>query len=203
MKPARYFARFALFAAVFIGGLWIFAPWDECGLLAMEEIRAAAARRGYYVTYAGMVREGLFPPRYRFTGMDIEGPMVKATFSEATFSPAPIRSVLSLKAALRAEFAGVSVRYIPNNGFAMSRGEMRVSAGSGAILLDDIEIEGDLKMTGGVAVDMSEKAVTESTAVVNVPPEINMLLNTSIGARFVESVSPGEWRIKANARQDR
>jgi hypothetical protein len=201
MRPLRYLLRFFMFAAVFAAGLWTFAPWDECGLLAFEELRAAAAGSGYYVTCGSIRRDGLFPPRYIFSDMDVEGPMVKVTFKEASAELKPLRSALSLKAAFHMDFDGASVRYIPKNGFEMSRGEMYVETDGREIALKRISVEGDLKMTGGVTLGLADKSVIESDAVMTVPPDINMILNTSMMARYVESVSPGEWRIKANAAQ--
>jgi hypothetical protein len=197
MRVVRIFALLILSAAIFIAGLWIFAPWDECGSLALEEIRAAAAARGYYVTCGLVRREGLFPPRYIFSELDVEGPMAKVTFSEATLALDPIRSVLSMKAAFHAGFSDASVRYIPQNGFKMDYGKARVKVGPRLISLGGIEISGDLRMTGDMAIDVAEKTVLESTAVMAVPPEINMILNAPAAGRFVEPVSPGEWRIKS------
>jgi hypothetical protein len=196
-KIVKFFAVLVSFVAIFTAGLWIFAPWDECGLLALEEIRAVAAAKGYYVTCGLVRREGLFPPSYIFSELDVEGPMAKVTFSEATLALDPIRSALSLKAAFHAGFSDASVRYIPKNGFNMSYGKVRAAVGSRMIFLDGIDIDGDLKMTGGIAIDVAGKTVLESTAVMTVPPEINMLLNAPGVGRFVEPVSPGEWRIKS------
>jgi hypothetical protein len=196
MRSVKLFALLMSSAAVFIAGLWVFAPWDECGLLALEEVRAAAAAKGYYVTCGFVRREGMFPPRYIFSELDVEGPMAKVTFSEATLSLDPIRSALSLKAVFDAGFSDASVRYIPKNGFKMSHGKVRVEAGPRMISLDGIDIDGDLKMTGGVAIDVEGKTVLKSTAVMTVPPEVNMILNAPAAGRFVEPAAPGEWRIK-------
>jgi hypothetical protein len=203
MKIVRYLGGCVLFIAVFFIGLWTFAPWDGFGLLAFEELRAAAARSGYYVTCASIRREGLFPPRYRVFEMDVEGPMTKITFSEATLTIEPIRIAVLRKAAFSAEFSGADVRYIPKNGFAMSFGKARIAADSKILSLDDMEIEGDLKMSGRIVIDASSRNILESEAVMNVPPELNMILNAPMLSRFVEPVSPGKWRIKANAPSNR
>jgi hypothetical protein len=203
MKIAKYLGLCALFVVVFMVGLWVCAPWDECGALAFEEIRAAAARKGYYVTCENMRHEGLFPPLYRFAKVDVEGPMTKVTFSEATVKLAPIRSLMSRKAAFHAEFSGAGVKYIPKNEFSVKGGEMNVRAGASVVLLDNIAVDGDLKMTGDMTLDVMNQVILESSVVMTVPQEINIMLNTPIMGRFIESVSPGEWRIKPSANQNK
>ena len=201
MKLLKYFGRAILFFLVFITGLWIFAPWDELGVLAFEEMRAAAANRGYYLTCMAIRREGLFPPRYLFSEMDAEGPMVKTTFREAAVGLEPLRSVLSRKATFRFEFTDASVRYIPKNGFSMTNGKMRFEADTANAALKNILIDGDLKMRGGMKLGLADRVILESDVVMTVPPEINMILNAPGAEEFVENLSPGEWRIKANAAQ--
>ena len=203
MKPLKYLCRVILFIVGFFTGLWVFAPWDELGMLVFEEIRAVAANSGYYLTCLAMRREGLFPPRYTFFEMDAEGPMTKVTFRESTIDLEPLRSVLSGKAAFRMGFTDAAVRYIPNNGFSMTRGEMLVEANAADVTLKNILIDGDLKMNGGMILGLEDRNIIESDAVMTVPPELNMILNMPMMGRFVESVAPGEWRIKANAAQGR
>ena len=199
MKPLKYLGRTILFIIFFFTGLWIFASWDELGVLAFEEIRAVAASRGYYLTCAAIRREGLFPPLYIFSEMDAEGPMVKTTFERATVMFEPLRSVLSLKPVFRMGFTDASVRYIPNNGFSMAYGEMLVEANASTVILKNIVIDGDLKVSGGMKIGLKDRAIVYSDVVMTVPPEINMILNTQMAGQFVENVSPGEWRITANA----
>ena len=203
MKPLKYIGRTILFIVVFIAGLWVFAPWDELGVLVFEEVRAAAATHGYYLTCEAISREGLFPPRYHFSVMDAEGPMLKVTFEEATVGLEPLRSVMSRKAAFHMGFTDASVRYIPNNSFSMIHGEMLVEANASNVIMKNIIIEGDLKMNGGMKLELEGRGIVESDAVMTVPPELNMILNMPMMSGFVESVAPGEWRIKANAAQGR
>jgi len=201
MKPLKYIGRIILFLVVFFAGLLVFAPWDELGMLAFEEIRAIAAKQGYYLTCMAIRREGLFPPRYVLLEMDTEGPMTKVTFEEATVRVEPLRSVLSGKAAFRMEFTNASVRYIPNSNFSMTHGEMQVEANAANVTLKNIMVDGDLKMNGGMKLGLRDRTIIESDAVMTVPPELNMILSMPMMGRFVESVSPGEWRIRANAAQ--
>ena len=201
MKPMKYIGRVILFFVFFSAGLWIFAPWDELGVMAFEEVRAVAANHGYYLTCMEIRREGLFPPRYLFYEMDAESPMIKVTFEEASVGLEPLRSMLSLKAAFRMGFTDASVKYIPNNGFSMAHGEMLVEANAANVILKDIMIDGDLKIIGGMELDIENRAIVESDAIMTVPPELNMILNMPMMGMFVESVAPGEWRIKANAAQ--
>jgi hypothetical protein len=199
VRFARRLAGLALFAVTFLIGLWAFAPWDECGVLAFEELRAAASSRGFYVTCDGIRREGIFPPRYIFSGLDVEGPMAKATFREASVRLAPLRALLSMKAALSVSFDGASVKYVPKNGFEIKSGGLLLMASRGAVILDDINIEGDFSMTGGLALDVPGRKIIRSDAVMRVPLEFNLVLNSQAMSRHVEQLSQGEWRIKANA----
>jgi hypothetical protein len=201
MRFLKYAGRVILFLVVFLIGLWVFAPWDELGVLAFEELRTAAASRGYYFTCVGIRREGLFPPRYVFSEMDVEGSMVKATFGEATVGLKPLRSALSGKAAFRMGFTDASVRYIPNNGFSLASGNVMIEANAANVMMRNIAVDGDLKMNGGMKLGLGDRTIVESDVVMTVPPELNMILNMPMMGRFVESVSPGEWRIRANAAQ--
>jgi len=201
MKFPKYLVMTVVFIGVFFTGLWVFAPWDEFGILAFEEVRAAAADRGYFLTCVAVRRVGLFPPRYLFYEMDAEGPMVKATFAEASVSLAPLRSMLSLKAAFRMEFADAVVRYIPQNSFSMTRGEMLVEAGPAAVALRNISVDGDLGMSGGMKLELGDMSIAESDVVMTVPPELNLILNMPMMGMYVENVSPGEWRVRENGRQ--
>ena len=203
MKPLKYLGRAILFLVIFFAGLWVFAPWDELGVLAFEEIRAAASKQGYYLTCMAITREGLFPPRYVFSEMDAEGPMVKSTFGEARVGLEPLRTVLYRKAVVRMGFTNASVKYIPKNSFSLIKGDVLVEADAANVMLKNIMIDGDLKMSGGMKLGLRDMAIVESDAVMTVPPEINMILNMPMMGNFVENVSPGEWRIKTNAAQGR
>jgi hypothetical protein len=199
VRFARRLAGFAIFAVTFLLSAWVFAPWNECGALAFEELRALASSRGFYITCEGIRREGLFPPRYIFSELDVEGPMAKATFREASVRLEPLRALLAMKAAISVSFDGASVRYVPKNGFEMRSGGLFLMIGRGSAILDDINIDGDFSMTGGLALDVSGRKITRSDAVMRVPLEFNLVLNSQAMSRHVEQVSQGEWRIKANA----
>ncbi|MDR1137311.1 MAG: hypothetical protein LBK91_03210 [Synergistaceae bacterium] len=202
MKFLKYFLYAVFFVAVFSAGLWIFAPWDEGAEMALCTVKLEAARRGYYLTCDGVRREGFLFPSYHFNEIDVEGPMIKATFSDFTVNLEPVRSFLYRRASFRAEFGGAAVRYVPNNSFAMGRGETGVSAGNGAIVISNADIEGDVAITGDMVFDAKTNSITESTMTLTVPPEMGMILGTPMMNRFVESVSPGKWRIRENAGGD-
>lgn len=213
-RAVKYLARAALFAAIFVAGIWVFAPWDDFGALAFEEARAAASRHKFpiYLTCGGVRREGLFPPRYIFTDLDVErSSLLKVTFTEATVTLSPLRSLLSRSAAFRVEFGDVAVRVYapmlgsaaPKNSFSVSGGKMRVEANSRKIRVEDISADGEIKMTGSVTFDMAggKIKISESDAAITAPTELNMALNTPMAKEFVEPASsgvPGEWRVKVN-----
>ena len=199
MRFLRYFLYSAFFAVALLAGMWIFAPWDECAELALHAAGLEAARRGYYVTYGGMEQDGFFPPSYRFKEMDIEGPMLKVTFSDLIVKLKPLGSILSRRVSFHAGFGGASVRYIPDNGFVMSGGKMDVAAGNGVIAVSDADIDGDVRLTGDMVFDAEAGNITESTMVLSVTPEIDVILGAPGMNRFVELTSPGKWRIRENA----
>jgi hypothetical protein len=199
MRFLRYFLYSVFFAAALLAGMWIFAPWNECAELAFNSARLEAARRGYYVTYGGMEQEGIFPPSYRFREMDVEGPMTKATFSDVTVRLEPAGSILSRRASLRIGFGEATVKYLPDNSLFLERGEVSVAAGAGVISVSDADIGGDLELPGDMVFDVEAGNIRESTMTFSVPPEIGVILGSSVMNRFVESVSPGKWRIRENA----
>ncbi|MDR1509904.1 MAG: hypothetical protein LBS53_09730 [Synergistaceae bacterium] len=199
MRFLKYFLYAMFSVSVFSAGLCIFAPWDEGVNLAFHAVRLEAARRGYYVTYDGVERDGFFPPSYRFGELDVEGPMAKATFSDVVVKLEPAASALSRSASFHAAFGGSAVRYIPNGGFALERGQMDISAGKGIIAVSDADIKGDVNITGDMVLNAEEGSITESTMYIGVPPEMGAILGSPAMNRFVESVSPGKWRIRENA----
>jgi hypothetical protein len=199
MKFLKVFPYAAFFVIAFSAGLWIFAPWGDGAGLVVNAAKLEAARNGYYVTVDGARLEGIFPPSYHFDEIDIEGPMVKATFSDFTVKLKPMASLFSRKASFHTEFNGAAVRYIPNGGFALERGKTGLAAGNGTIVVSDAEIEGDMTLAGDMVFDIEAKRLTSSTVTFTPPPEINMILSSSAMSRFVESVSPGRWRIRENA----
>jgi hypothetical protein len=199
MRFLRYFLYAVFLTAALSAGLWIFAPWNECAMLALSAARLEAARGGFYVTYGGMERKGLFPPSYHFKEVDVEGPMIKATFSDFIVKLKPVSSIFTLSASFHAGFGGAAVRYIPDNGFVMGRGKMNVAAGNGVIAVSDVDVEGDITLTGDMVFDVEARSITESTVILGASQEIGVILGSPMMSGFFESVSPGKWRIKENA----
>jgi hypothetical protein len=186
------------FPAAFAAGCFIFAPREEAGKLALAYLRLGASQKGYYITYEGFSGGGIFNPSYRITGLDAEGPMTKITFSDATATVYPLLSAISRSARMRLRFGETGVLFIPNNSLNIKSGEMDISAARNFVSVKNALVEGDIQLTGDITVESG--AITESTATLKVPPLVNAMLGSQSAARFVEPVSPGEWRIKKNAR---
>ena len=121
-----------------------------------------------------------------------------------------MRSALSRSAVFRVEFSEVSVRVFmprmgtaaPKDTFAMS-GKMRVAVNSRGVRVEDISVDGEIKMTGSVTLGLAggKIKISESDAAITVPTELNMALSTPMARSFVEpdpSGVPGEWRVKIN-----
>ncbi|MDR1579385.1 MAG: hypothetical protein LBS35_03430 [Synergistaceae bacterium] len=200
MKIIKCLVCLIFFVAAFAEGCFIFAPRDEAGKLALAYVRLAASRQGYYVTYEGFSGSGIFNPSYRITGLDVEGPMTKITFSDLQATVYPLSSVMSGSARVRLQFGETGVLLIGNNSLSLKSGEMDISAAGNLVSVTDANMEGDVGISGDIAFDIGARAITESTATVKVTPLVNAMLGTQAAARFVEPISPGVWRIKKNAR---
>jgi hypothetical protein len=135
------------------------------------------------------------------SGLDVEGPMARASLSDVAVSFFPASSIFSRGARIRTEFNDALVMYIPNNKLSLINGEANLSASRNTISISDAIIEGDVKMTGGLVFDVQNRTITESTAVFSVPPLIGAMLGTPVLSRFVEPAGQGEWRIRENAHQ--
>jgi hypothetical protein len=101
---------------------------------------------------------------------------------------------------MRLQFGETGVLFIPNNSLSLKSGEMDISAAGSLVSVTNVSVEGDIQLSGGITFDARARVITESTATVKVPPLINAAFGTQAAARFVEPISPGEWRIKKNAR---
>jgi hypothetical protein len=201
MKIIKFFSCALLFLAAFILGCFLFAPFDEAGELALAYARLAAARRGYYITFDDFSRSGILNPSYKITSLDVEGPMTKITFSEMNATVLTLPSLLSRQARARVRFSETGVLFVPNNSLTITSGAMNLSTDGRHVYVADAAVEGDVRFAGDITFDMKSGEITESTATLSVPPLINALLGSQAAASFVEPVSPGEWRIKSNARR--
>jgi hypothetical protein len=201
MKIIKCLLCLIFFLAAFAAGCFIFAPRDEAGKLALAYLRLAASRQGHYVTYEEFSGSGVFNLSYRVTSLDAEGPMTKITFSDARTTFYPLSSVMSRRVRMRLQFGETGVLFIPNNTLSLKSGTMDISANRNLISVTNANVEGDVQLSGDITFDAAAGEVTESTATVRVPPLVNAFLGTQSAARFVEPVSPGEWRIKKNARR--
>ena len=200
MKIIKCLLCLIFFPAAFAAGCLVFAPRDEAGKLALAYLRLGSSRQGYYATCEEFSGSGIFNPSYRITGLDVEGPMTKITFGDARATCYPLSSALSRSARMRLQFGETGVLFIPNNSLSLESGEMDISAAGSLVSVTNANIEGDVRFSGDIVFDTEARAITESTATVKVPPLINAMLGMQAAARFVEPISPGEWRIKKNAR---
>ena len=207
MKIIKCLLCLIFFIAAFAAGCFIFAPWDEAGKLALAYLRLGASQlrlgkdpQDNYVTYEEFSGSGVFNPSYRITGLDAEGPMTKVTLSDAQATIYPLSSVMSRSVRMRLQFGETGVLFYPNSSLNIKSGAMDISAAGNLVSVTNISVEGDVHISGDITLDARARAITESTVTLRVPPLVNAVLGTQYAARFVEPISPGEWRIKKNAR---
>jgi hypothetical protein len=200
MKIIKFLLCLIFFLAAFAAGCFIFAPRDEAGKLALAYLRLISSQRGWYVTYEEFSGSGVFNPSYRIVGLDAEGPMVKITFSDMQATVYPLSSVMSRSARMRLQFGETGVSFIPSNSLSLKSGAMDISAAGSIVSVTNTNVDGDVRLLGDITFDAEARAITESTATIRVPPIINAMLSAQAAARYVEPISPSEWRIKKNAR---
>jgi hypothetical protein len=200
MKIIKCLVCLVFFLAAFCAGCFIFAPRDEAGKLALAYARLAASQQGFYMTYEEFSGSGIFNPSYRITGLDLEGPMAKITFSDLQATVYPLSSLISRSARTRVQFKETGVLLVGGNSLSLKSGEMDISAAGALVSVTDANVEGDIRLTGDITFDIGGRAITESTAAIQVPPLINAFFSTRAAAPFVEQMSPGEWRVKKSAR---
>ncbi|MDR0764757.1 MAG: hypothetical protein LBE65_04100 [Synergistaceae bacterium] len=200
MKIIKCLVCLIFFVAAFAAGCFIFAPRDEAGKLALAYARLAASRQGYYATYEDFSGSGIFNPSYRITGLDVEGPAAKITFSDARATIYPLSSLVSRSARMRLQFGETGVLLMTNNSLSLKSGTMDISAKENLVSVTNALVEGDVRLSGDIAFDIGARAITESTATIRVPPLVDAALGARAAAPYVEQISRGEWRIKKNAR---
>lgn len=196
MKPVRVLGTIALCIAVFVFGLYLFAPWETAGIYAMDMARLTAAKNGVFVNYSQLESRGRFFPEFQVRSLDIEGPFVKASFSDVVFRVSVVPSVLSGGAHCRILLGRGDISILPNVGMSLNSGSLRVALSDGAMKLTHMQITGDLAAAGDLTYDRANRRVSHSTVLLKVPDNVSNILNNPMLSRYLESTQPGEWRIR-------
>lgn len=201
MKALRGLALVLAGCVTFVLGVLWFAPWENGAMYVMETLRlqAANAKSAVYITPRGLTTTGRLFPRFDIAAFDIEHPISKITFSNLGVRVLPISSLLSGSVVCDVEWSGAEIRAIPNQTFSLGEGSVRLYGGRDEIRAARAAVTGDIQLAGNLAYDRNRKAIRESTMTLKVPDNLNVVLRNPMLSRYLESTTPGEWRIKTNA----
>lgn len=204
MKYLKYvkYVGWVLFAVVsFIGGMWIFAPWENAGIYALDSVALAAAKNGMYVTYDAYESSGIVFPQYTIRGLTLDSPFSRISLSELRIKILPLSSFLARGVSSHVEFNSGEVKFVltPNAPLTLGQGAFKLTMNASKIKLSNAQIQGDIGVNGNLTYSRSEKRIAESTLSLKVPENINMMLNNPMVSPYLESTTSGEWRLKENA----
>ncbi len=202
MKVLKYFLAFCAVLCIFFLGLLMFAPWQTIGIYGLDTFRLNAAEKSIYVYYDHFEANGGFSPAYRMRSLDIETPMAHVSLSNITVNILPFSSVFSLGGVCQVGFTGGTITLVPNNKLELSAGGATLTAGRETFHASDVQITGDLQLSGDMAYNLQTKKMIDSSITFTVPEQLDAILRNPITARFIESNENGEWRIRYDA-QDR
>ena len=190
----------ALFSIIiFFIGVWIFAPWQQAGLYALDSVRLMCAKSGVFMTYNDFRQEGVLSPTFTMRSFDIESPVAKLALSDVVVEILPLDSLLSGGASCRVRFGRSEIVMMPSNRLSLVRGSVTLAANQSTISASDADIAGELGVTGDATYNRINGTIPHSTLLIKVPENIGMLLSNPMLSRFIESAGQGEWRVKQSA----
>jgi hypothetical protein len=200
----------ALFFASFVTAAWLFAPWRSAGVYALDVIRLSAARNGIFMTYQGIEKSGYLTPSFSVNNLDAESKFAKLSLSSVRIKLLPWSSLLAQGGSCLVEFDGGEIDTIVGKKLNIDGGGVRLTASGNLLTSSNVQIGGDLNVTGSVVYNMSTKDIIGSSLLLRVPEDIDsalslMVSNPLLGgdapsvSRYIESNNPGEWRIKQSA----
>ncbi|MDR3353660.1 MAG: hypothetical protein LBO21_01325 [Synergistaceae bacterium] len=200
----------ALFLASFTVTAWFLGPWESAGIYALDTIRLRAAQNGIFMTYQGIEKSGGLTPTFSVNSLDAENRFAKLSLSGVSIKLLPWSSLLARGGSCFVEFGGGEIDTIVGKKLNIDGGRVRLTASGSLLTSSNVRIGGDINVTGGVVYDMSTRSVMGSSLLLKVPEDIDSALNLMVSSslkggdtpsvgRYIESSSPGEWRIKQNA----
>jgi hypothetical protein len=205
-----FFTAAGLFFASFTIAAWLFAPWMSAGMYALDVIRLRAAQNGIFMTYQGVEKSGYLTPTFNVNGLDAESKFAKLSLSSVRIKLLPWSSLLARGGSCFVEFGGGEIDTIVGKKLNIDGGRVRLTASGNLLTSSNVRIGGDLNVTGSVVYNMSTRDIIGSSLLLRVPEDVDsalalMVSNPLLGGdaspvgRYIESNSPGEWRIKQNA----
>ena len=195
----RYLKPILLAILVFVVGLWFLSPWERLGACMLSEIKLAAAKNGVYITISDMESSGKLTPKYLFRDFEVEAPVVMLKLSDLTVKLLPLSSLTSFSGVCVVSFGEGEITLFPKSKLKIQSGMLRLAANGSGFKITDVEIDGDLKMSGQLAYDKNTKSITDNALTFKVPDSIASMFANPLLERYIESVSPGEWRIRQDA----
>lgn len=196
MKSLRILLVALVGLAFFAMGIWFFSPWETGGVYLLDKIRLFAAKNGVYMTYAEATSSGLVFPKYRLKDFSIEGPMFRTAMPEITITVLPFSSLLAGGGSCWVAFHGGEIRLFPDNVLKLEGGGAKFSVSGSSVKISGAKIEGDLEMTGSLAYDRASGGISGSTMRLKAPESIGTMFSNPLFGKYIESVGPGEWRLK-------
>ena len=198
----RYLRRLKLpflVCAVFVVSFWFLAPWERLGACMMTEMKLRAAKNGVYITFSGMETSGLLMPSYLLTDFKVEAPVIMANLSNIKIRLLPLSSLLSGGVACALDFGNGDATLFPKNKLKVLGGGLKLINRASDLKLVNVWLEGDLEMSGQLAYDKREGSITDNALLFKVPESLREMFASPLLEKYIESVSPVEWRIRQDA----
>lgn len=196
MKPLKYFLAVLSIIAVFLAGMWVFTPWENLVMYALDSSRLNAAKNGIYINYGTMAVKGRLEPEIAIGNFNVETPLAKISVANVEAKISLLQSLASLGAVFDVDFRTAEITMVPKNQISMERGHARLAISNQAIYVTQTDFKGDITVTGDAAYNFKDKKTISSTLLFEVPDDINSMLSNPMLGRYIESTEKGKWRIK-------
>ncbi|GHV27871.1 hypothetical protein FACS1894167_03670 [Synergistales bacterium] len=178
----------------FIGGMWVFAPWDSFGVYAIEKARLAAAEKNVYLDYNGISVSGVLIPTYTISDVSLNSVLSKTSVSEITVRVLPLSSLLSGGLSLYVWLRSGETAIDTGHKLRHDGGRLKVTSAGDGVIFSNVSIEGDIGILGDI--EYTRDGVSNNALIIKVPDNLDMMMGF---AGFFERAGANEWRLKQNA----
>ena len=186
----------AIFAAGLLFGAALFFPWNTVAEHAAAVAAHTAGAKGIVLEIKENSSEGMFDPRFLFSGIKASTPMALARISYLEADPAT------------ASFVGEEKRFSVNAGSGMVQGRVGgmmswrsaradITLKKDSTLIENITVDGEIKGRGTAELSSSGKLVKADIAF-TLPQKFDTVLEAvaMIGSLPLKKDPSGEWRLK-------
>jgi hypothetical protein len=189
-----------LFVCSFAVAAWFLAPWESAGIYAMNFIRLRAAEKGVYLMYQNIEKSGYLLPSFSLSGFEAENDSARLSLSDVRIKLLPVSSLLALGGSCFIEFDGGGIDAPLVGKLNLEDGVIRLTATDDMLIASNVRVRGDIGVTGDIVYNTSSGYIVGSTLTLKVPDFIDSLLPMAPQPyqSYIESINPGEWRIKKN-----